>query len=139
MQEDILVLTQKDRDRLKVLHEVRKGHITQRQGAEQLKLTDRWIREMMARIRERGDKAVIHGLRGQPSARKIDGKVEQRAVQLVEQEYTDFGPTLALEHLQKDPMHMMTEIHRVLKANGTLVLTTPNAVSLRALRAVIIE
>lgn len=102
MQEDILVLTRKDRDRLKVLHEVRKGHITQRQGAEQLKVTDRWIREMVARIRDRGDKAVIHGLRGQPSPRKIDGEVEQRAVQLVEQEYTDFGPTLALEHLQRD-------------------------------------
>ena len=42
-----------------------------------------------------------------------------------------------LEHLQKDPMHMMSEIHRVLKANGTLVLTTPNAVSLRALRAIL--
>jgi 2-polyprenyl-3-methyl-5-hydroxy-6-metoxy-1,4-benzoquinol methylase len=34
-------------------------------------------------------------------------------------------------------MHMMSEIHRVLKAHGTLVLTTPNAVSLRALRAVV--
>src|SRR5438105_7014163 len=102
MQEGVLVLTRKDRDRLKVLHEVRKGHITQRQGAEQLKITDRWIREMVARIREQGDKSVIHGLRGQPSARKMDAKVEQRAVQWVEQEYTDFGPTLASEHLQQD-------------------------------------
>ena len=76
MQEGVLVLTRKDRDRLKVLHEVRKGHITQRQGAEQLKITDRWIREMVARIREQGDKPVIHGLRGQPSARKMDAKVE---------------------------------------------------------------
>jgi glycosyltransferase involved in cell wall biosynthesis/SAM-dependent methyltransferase len=41
-----------------------------------------------------------------------------------------------LEHLAKDPLHMMCEIHRVLKPNGTLVLTTPNAVSIRALRAV---
>lgn len=41
-----------------------------------------------------------------------------------------------LEHLAKDPMHMMSEIHRILKPNGTLVLTTPNAVSIRALRAV---
>ncbi len=102
MQEDILVLTRKDRDRLKVLHEVRKGHITQRQGAEQLKLTDRWVREMVARIREQGDKGVIHRLRGQPSSRKIDGKWEQRVVQLVQKEYPDFGPTLALEHLQQD-------------------------------------
>jgi len=101
MQEDILVLTRKDRDRLKVLHEVEKGHMTQRQGAEQLKLTDRWIRAMVARIREEGDKAVIHGLRGQASARKFDEKVEQRTVQLIEREYMDFGPALALEHLQQ--------------------------------------
>lgn len=102
MQEEILVLTRKDRDRLKVLHEVRKGHITQRQGAEQLKVTDRWIREMAGRIRDQGDKAVIHGLRGQPSGRKIDPELERRAVQLVEREYSDFGPTLGLEHLQQD-------------------------------------
>lgn len=43
-----------------------------------------------------------------------------------------------LEHLAKDPMHMMTEIHRILKPNGTLVLTTPNAVSIRALRAILL-
>ena len=43
-----------------------------------------------------------------------------------------------LEHLQTDPMHMMSEINRVLKPHGTLVLTTPNAVSLRALRAVLV-
>ncbi len=40
-----------------------------------------------------------------------------------------------LEHLQADPMHMMTEFHRILRLNGTLVLTTPNAVSIRAARA----
>ena len=43
-----------------------------------------------------------------------------------------------LEHLQTDPMHMMSEIHRVLKPNGTLVLTTPNAVSLRSLQAILL-
>jgi glycosyltransferase involved in cell wall biosynthesis/SAM-dependent methyltransferase len=41
-----------------------------------------------------------------------------------------------LEHLEVDPMHMMSEIHRVLVPNGTLVLTTPNAASWRALGAV---
>ncbi|HEY1757605.1 MAG TPA: methyltransferase domain-containing protein [Bryobacteraceae bacterium] len=43
-----------------------------------------------------------------------------------------------LEHLEKDPMHMMSEIHRVLKQHGTLVLTTPNAVSIRAIRNMLI-
>jgi glycosyltransferase involved in cell wall biosynthesis/SAM-dependent methyltransferase len=43
-----------------------------------------------------------------------------------------------LEHLDKDPMHLMSELNRVLKQHGTLVLTTPNAVSLRAMRAVLV-
>ncbi|PWU08214.1 MAG: hypothetical protein C5B51_08195 [Terriglobia bacterium] len=42
-----------------------------------------------------------------------------------------------LEHLSTDPMHMMTEINRVLKPGGSLVLTTPNAASLRALTAIL--
>jgi hypothetical protein len=106
MQEETLLLTQEDRDRLKVLHEVRKGHITQRQAAGQLKLTDRWIRELVERIGEKGDKAVIHGLRGVGSKRKIAEKIEKRAMEIVGREYADFGPTLASEYLERD--HQIT-------------------------------
>jgi len=42
-----------------------------------------------------------------------------------------------IEHLQKDPMHMMGEINRVLKPYGVLVLSTPNATSLRAFRSLV--
>ena len=77
MEEERLLLTQQDRDRLKVLHEVRKGHITQRQAAGQLKLSDRWIRELVERIGEKGDKAVMHGLRGQASNGRIGENIEK--------------------------------------------------------------
>ncbi|MEB2360457.1 MAG: glycosyltransferase [Bryobacteraceae bacterium] len=40
-----------------------------------------------------------------------------------------------LEHLFEDPMHMMSEINRILKTGGHLVLTTPNICSLRAIAA----
>jgi hypothetical protein len=102
MQEERLLLSRRDRDRLKVLHEVRKGHITQRQAAEQLKLTERWIGEMTRRVAERGDKAVIHGLVGKRSQRKIAERIEKRAVGIITREYGDFGPTLAQEYLERD-------------------------------------
>jgi SAM-dependent methyltransferase len=38
-----------------------------------------------------------------------------------------------LEHLRRDPMFMMLEIHRVLREEGHLVLTTPNANSWESL------
>jgi len=42
-----------------------------------------------------------------------------------------------LEHLARDPMHMMAEINRVLREGGHLVVTTPNIASLRAVAAVL--
>ena len=42
-----------------------------------------------------------------------------------------------IEHLPTDPMHMMSEINRVLKPGGTLVLTTPNIASARAVSAIL--
>ena len=42
-----------------------------------------------------------------------------------------------LEHLASDPMHMMLEIHRILKPGGSLVLTTPNLASLRSLAGIL--
>jgi len=42
-----------------------------------------------------------------------------------------------LEHLRRDPMRMLNEIHRVLKDDGVLILSTPNAASMRAVSAVL--
>src|SRR5579862_159616 len=43
-----------------------------------------------------------------------------------------------IEHLTEDPMHMMSEINRVVKPGGHLVLTTPNIASLRGIAAVLV-
>ena len=42
-----------------------------------------------------------------------------------------------MEHLTADPMHMMSEINRILRPGGHLVLTTPNIGSLRAIAAIL--
>ena len=43
-----------------------------------------------------------------------------------------------IEHLFVDPMHMMSEINRILKPGGHLVLTTPNIGSLRSVSAILL-
>ncbi|HWB83266.1 MAG TPA: glycosyltransferase [Bryobacteraceae bacterium] len=42
-----------------------------------------------------------------------------------------------IEHLFEDPMHLMSEVNRILKPGGHLVLTTPNIASLRGLSAIL--
>lgn len=42
-----------------------------------------------------------------------------------------------IEHLTEDPMHLMSEIHRIVKPGGHLVLTTPNIGSLRGIAAIL--
>jgi glycosyltransferase involved in cell wall biosynthesis/SAM-dependent methyltransferase len=42
-----------------------------------------------------------------------------------------------IEHLFEDPMHLMSEVNRILKPGGHLVLTTPNIASLRGISAIL--
>ncbi len=97
-------MSAKERDRLKVLHEVRQRHITQKQAAAELGLSVRWVRELQVRLRTRGDGGLRHGLRGRASNRKTPEAVKRRAVELYRQKkqvklWHDYGPTLAAEEL----------------------------------------
>jgi glycosyltransferase involved in cell wall biosynthesis/SAM-dependent methyltransferase len=42
-----------------------------------------------------------------------------------------------IEHLYRDPMHLMCEVNRVLSPGGHFVLTTPNVASLRGVAAIL--
>jgi hypothetical protein len=93
-------MTQRDRDRLVVLKKAFKGLITQRQAATELDLTDRQVRRLLVRMKEVGDGAVIHGLRGRASNRKLSEDARSKAIAVLSQEvYRGFGPTLASEYL----------------------------------------
>lgn len=42
-----------------------------------------------------------------------------------------------IEHLREDPLHMMVEVHRILKWGGLLILTTPNIASAHSVGALL--
>jgi Helix-turn-helix domain len=112
METERIALSQRERDRLKVLHEVKQGHWTQVEAGRRLKLTDRHVRRMLLRLRERGDAGIVHRLRGRPSNRKWAAAVEQKILARVRQRYADFGPTLASEHLAQDGLRVSRETLR---------------------------
>jgi len=96
-------MSQKERDRLKVLSEAKDRLLTQKQAASQLDISERQVRRLVSQLRQRGDLAVVHGLRGRASNRRIDSAVEKQAITELRNNSKchDFGPSYAAEHLKK--------------------------------------
>lgn len=93
-------MTQADRDRLVTLRKARKKLVTQREAAAELGVSVRQVQRLLRALEERGDKAVVHGLRGARSNRRIEEKIQQKAIRiLAREEYEGFGPPLASEYL----------------------------------------
>jgi hypothetical protein len=60
------------------------------------------VQRLLDALKACGDKAVIHGLRGKASNRRIEEKIELQAVKILSAPvYEGFGPTLAAEYLGK--------------------------------------
>src|SRR5215475_9368761 len=100
MQEGQLLMTEGDRRRLVALKKVKGEVISQREAAEELDLSVRQVQRLLQGMEKGGDKALVHGLRGRVSNRRIEEKIEQEAVKILSAPvYEGFGPTLAMEYL----------------------------------------
>lgn len=106
-------MSQAERDRLDALKRAKKKLITQKQAAEELGVTERHVRRLVRKLRQKGDRAAIHELRGRTSNRKLPIETEQQAVRILSDPiYRGFGPTLAAEYLRK--------LHRITVSKETL-------------------
>lgn len=112
MEPERIALSQRERDRLKVLHEVEQKQVTQVEAGRRLDLTDRHIRRLLVRLHQSGDGALVHRLRGQPSNRRLPAPFVRRVLARVRRRYADFGPTLAAEHLAEDGLAVSHETLR---------------------------
>jgi predicted ArsR family transcriptional regulator len=109
METERIALSQREQDRLRVLHEVKRKQLTQSEAARRLKISERHIRRLLVELGKRGDRAVIHGLRGRPSNRRLAARLELKILRRVRQRYADFGPTLAAEHLAQEGLAVSRE------------------------------
>jgi hypothetical protein len=99
--EQILTMRNEEIDKLRVIREVIDGKLSWRAAGERLSLSVRQIGYLCGRVREEGNKGIIHRLRGQPSNHRLETELVEKALELVKTRYVDFGPTLANEKLWK--------------------------------------
>src|SRR5688500_11247550 len=99
MEKDRIEMSQRERDVLKVMSLVLKGERTQSEAARLLGRSQRQVRRIQRRLESAGDGAVVHGLRGKPSNRRVDERVKRSALSMYRAKYAGFGPTLAAEKL----------------------------------------
>jgi hypothetical protein len=99
MEKDRIEMSQRERDVLKVMSLVLKGERTQAEAARLLGRSERQVRRLQRRLEKEGDGAVVHGLRGRPSNRRVKEAVKLAVLKLYRKHYSGFGPTLAGEKL----------------------------------------
>src|SRR3989442_14419711 len=92
--QEMLVLSTKDRDRLKVLHEVKRKHLTQRAAARQRGISDRWVRKLLVRGRKGGAGGIVPRGRGGRSGRRVPQSLGTQTLKLLQRTIAAFGPTL---------------------------------------------
>ena len=89
-------MSQEERDQLDWLKRVKSGSMTQREAAQKMGVSDRWVRMLLKRMSKQGDAVVVHGLRGRPSNRKLAAETQRQALAILKQpDWHDFGPTFA--------------------------------------------
>lgn len=103
--EDIMAMSTKERERLKVVDRIVKKTLTQKLGAKHLRISLRQLQRLIKAYHINGDKALISKKRGKRSNNQLSESVKMEALDLIRAHYPDFGPTFAHEKL--------TEVHNL--------------------------
>ena len=110
---DIVKMRLEELDRLRTVYRAIDKAITQRAAASEIKLSERQIRRIVKRVREEGDRGIVHRLRDRPSKRKISEKMRESIISLYKKKYDGFGPTFATEKLlERDKIQVSRETLR---------------------------
>ena len=95
----ILEMSEEEVKRVEILRMAEERRITQKQGANRIGITQRHLRRLLRRYREKGPEGIISGHRGKPSNNRMPMEKRKKILEEINSNYSDFGPTLASEKL----------------------------------------
>lgn len=96
------MMSRKERERLKIFARVKRKELSLKEAAELSGLSYRQCGRLYKRLREQGDRGLVHRSRGRPSNRGCKAEVRAAVLARYQERYPDFGPTLAAEKLAED-------------------------------------
>ena len=100
--DEVIAMGNRDIDKLRVIRDVIDGKRLQVDAAKVLNLSDRQIRRLCVRVKNRGNRGIVHGLRNRPSNHQLESTVLEQALGALHDPVWDgFGPTFAQEKLQQ--------------------------------------
>jgi len=99
MKQDILY-KQDTMDKIILLQKIVDKKITQSDVAEHLNLSERHIRRLVVRYKEHGSEGFV-SKKNRKSNRRLDEGLKLKTLEIIKQQYFDFGPTLITEKLSE--------------------------------------
>jgi hypothetical protein len=98
-------MSQKEIERVQILNNVLGRCITQVKAAELLGISERQVRNLTYLLKTHGPQGLISKKRGKSSNHRMGQHIRKKTLNLIQEKYSDFGPTLISEKLQ--------EIHQI--------------------------
>lgn len=98
-QRSTVTMSMRELHRLKLIQAVVDGQLRATVAADRLQLSARQVRRMTERYRLEGPVGLISRRRNRPGNRRLEEPLENQVVQILRDQYADFGPTLATEKL----------------------------------------
>jgi len=113
-------MSQRDLHRYHTLRLVLERRITGAQAAASLDLSERHVWWLLARLRQEGRRALVHGNRGRPSGRRLLAVTQQAILTLAQGPYAGLNTTHLTEKLQAEAGLSVSRatVHRLLRAAG---------------------
>ena len=98
---EIIKVSKKELYRGEVIAKAYCKEITQKVASEELGIGIRQIKRLCKEYKKNGMLGLIHGNRGRSSNKKISSSTRARILELIRNDYPDFGPQLIMEQLEE--------------------------------------
>lgn len=102
----VVAMSHGELSRYDTLRRFERGELRIEDAAQLLGVCRRQVYRLVDRLRAGGPEALVSWKRGRPSNRAFKSELRKRVLDLVREQYHDFGPTLAVEYLAEQ--HQIT-------------------------------